>query len=170
MPATPASNKFVPNVASQLHHGGDLYMMKVKDVPNADLGVGYAVNTTWDVEWVRIDDPLAQEESTYEQGAAKGGARFRRLEGAWWGDRTLTKDYNAAVKAGDYRGSEWAGACYSPDGRWLFVNIQTRASPSPSPARGAAVRSKATETRRHGDFDLRALFSLWPDRSSVCCQ
>ena len=27
--------------------------------------------------------------------------------------------------AGDYRQSEWAGACYSPDGRWLFVNIQT---------------------------------------------
>lgn len=27
--------------------------------------------------------------------------------------------------AGDFRASEWAGACFSPDGRWLFVNIQT---------------------------------------------
>ncbi len=26
--------------------------------------------------------------------------------------------------AGDHRGSEWAGACFSPDGRWLFVNLQ----------------------------------------------
>ena len=26
--------------------------------------------------------------SLYAQGAAKGGARFSRLEGAWWGDRT----------------------------------------------------------------------------------
>jgi len=26
---------------------------------------------------------------------------------------------------GDYRGKEWAGATFSPDGRWLFVNIQT---------------------------------------------
>jgi hypothetical protein len=25
---------------------------------------------------------------------------------------------------GDFTGSEWAGACYSPDGRWLFANIQ----------------------------------------------
>ncbi len=25
---------------------------------------------------------------------------------------------------GDYRGGEWAGACFSPDGKWLFVNIQ----------------------------------------------
>jgi uncharacterized protein len=27
--------------------------------------------------------------------------------------------------SGDFRGEEWAGATYSPDGRWLFVNIQT---------------------------------------------
>jgi uncharacterized protein len=27
--------------------------------------------------------------------------------------------------AGDFRGSEFAGATYSPDGRWLFVNIQS---------------------------------------------
>lgn len=26
---------------------------------------------------------------------------------------------------GDYRGREWAGACFSPDGKWLFANIQT---------------------------------------------
>jgi secreted PhoX family phosphatase len=25
----------------------------------------------------------------------------------------------------DYRQNEWAGACYSPDGKWLFANIQT---------------------------------------------
>ena len=27
--------------------------------------------------------------------------------------------------SGDFRGSEWAGACYSPDGKWLFANIQS---------------------------------------------
>ena len=27
--------------------------------------------------------------------------------------------------AGDFRGSEWAGACYSPDGRWLFASLQS---------------------------------------------
>lgn len=27
--------------------------------------------------------------------------------------------------AADYRGSEFAGACYSPDGKWLFFNIQS---------------------------------------------
>ena len=30
-----------------------------------------------------------------------------------------------AIEAGDYRGSEWAGATFSPDGGTLFVNIQS---------------------------------------------
>lgn len=30
-----------------------------------------------------------------------------------------------AIAPADYRGSEWAGATFSPDGRTLFVNIQT---------------------------------------------
>jgi secreted PhoX family phosphatase len=29
------------------------------------------------------------------------------------------------IPAGDYRGSEFAGACFDPTGRYLFVNIQT---------------------------------------------
>ena len=26
---------------------------------------------------------------------------------------------------GDFRTKEWAGATFSPDGQWMFVNIQT---------------------------------------------
>ena len=29
------------------------------------------------------------------------------------------------IAEGDYRDSEFAGACWSPDGRTLFVNVQT---------------------------------------------
>jgi secreted PhoX family phosphatase len=29
-----------------------------------------------------------------------------------------------SVLPADYRGSEWAGCCFDPSGRWLFVNIQ----------------------------------------------
>jgi secreted PhoX family phosphatase len=204
--------KFVPYRTGQLDQGGRLYMLAIRNAPNADLGAGWPIGKRWDVRWVRIDDPSASTQSCYAQGAAKGGARFSRLEGAWWGDRsgyflstnggsvgegqvfeydprdetlTLIYDapnattvdnpdnitvtprgglllcedaagntftegerlvgltlhgqaftfamnnmnlllpYNDAVPAGDYRQSEWAGACYSPDGRWLFVNIQT---------------------------------------------
>ena len=38
----------------------------------------------------------------------------------------LDSAINSKVGKGDYRQNEWAGACYSPDGQWLFVNIQTR--------------------------------------------
>jgi secreted PhoX family phosphatase len=161
---------------------------------------------------VPIADPEAIVTETVQQGIAQGGARFRRLEGCWWGESkgyflstnggpasegqvfeydphnetltliyasmnaddldnpdnitvtprgglllcednsgatsndaerliglTLTGNtftfaknniqlasaYNAVIPAGDYRQNEWAGACYSPDGKWLFVNIQT---------------------------------------------
>ena len=204
--------KFVPYRTGQLDQGGRLYMLAIKDEPNLDLGKFWKIGTCWDTRWVRIDDPTAATESCYAQGAAKGGARFSRLEGAWWGDRSgyflstnggsagegqvfeydprdetlkviydapnansldnpdnitvtlrgglllcedaagngftegerlvgltlhgqaftfamnnmnLATSYNDAVAAGDYRQSEWAGACYSPDGHWLFVNIQT---------------------------------------------
>jgi secreted PhoX family phosphatase len=37
----------------------------------------------------------------------------------------LSVAYNERVPARDFRSSELAGACYSPDGQWLFVNVQT---------------------------------------------
>jgi secreted PhoX family phosphatase len=204
--------KFVPYRAGQLDQGGRLYMLAIKGRANVDLGTFWPIGTTWDVEWVRVDDPQARARSCFAQGATLGGARFSRLEGAWWGHRTgfflstnggsagegqvfeydprdetlkviydapnaaavdnpdnmtvtprgglllcedasgngftegerlvgltlhgqaftfaqnnitLALDYSDAVRAGDYRQSEWAGACYSPDGRWLFANIQT---------------------------------------------
>ena len=43
------------------------------------------------------------------------------LELQGW-DRTPGR---ARIRPGDQRQNEWAGACFSPDGQWLFVNIQT---------------------------------------------
>lgn len=202
--------RFIPHSPGRLVRGGKLYMLKVRPQPNLNLSAAYPIGTKWDVEWVRIDDPEALAMSTYDQGAAKGGARFNRLEGAWWGHKSgyflttsggvkgegqvfeydprdetvkliydspdvtecdnpdnitatprggllmcedggssvtperllgltlhgqaftfcannvnLASDYNDQIPAGDYTTSEFAGACYSPDGRWLFVNIQT---------------------------------------------
>lgn len=204
--------KFVPYRRARLDRGGRLYMLAVRHRPNADLGLAYPIGSRWDVTWVTIDDPTAATASVYAQGAARGGARFSRLEGAWWGEKTgfflstnggsvgegqvfeydpraetltliydapnandldnpdnitvtprgglllcedaagnhfmegerligltlggktftfamnninLTTAYNSRIPAGNYTQNEWAGACYSPDGRWLFANIQT---------------------------------------------
>jgi secreted PhoX family phosphatase len=211
--------KFVPNHKRQLARGGKLYMMRVKGQPNAALGGAFPIGTTWNVDWVPVADPDAATQSTYAQGAALGGAKFRRLEGCWTSEDNkiyflstdggqvregqvfvydpcaevlkliydspsaaecenpdnivvtprgalllcednsgpttndaerllgLTKkgklftfaknniDFSAAtgyappagktVALVNHKQNEWAGACFSPCGEWLFVNIQT---------------------------------------------
>ena len=39
--------------------------------------------------WVDIDDPEARRVSVFRQGYARGGMRFKRLEGCWWDDGHL---------------------------------------------------------------------------------
>ena len=80
--------RFIPYQRGRLVRGGRLYMMAIKGQPNFDLSGFHAIGTKWDVTWVRVADPSASVQSCFDQGAMKGGARFIRLEGAWWGDRT----------------------------------------------------------------------------------
>jgi hypothetical protein len=205
--------RFVPKVPDKLADGGRLEMLTVEDRPSFDTRRGPRRGEEIPVRWIAIDDPLRAHEhleardgqGVFSQGAAKGAARFARLEGAWFGEgrlvftstsggaaqrgqvwqldpkssrltllyespgeadldgpdnlcvsprgglvicedgereqylRGLTRDgrlfafarntvvlrgeHNAL--AGDFTDQEFAGACFSPDGQWLFVNIQT---------------------------------------------
>jgi secreted PhoX family phosphatase len=81
---------------SPYSNGGTLEMLKIARRPNANLrgsfpsgGAPYPVpvGKPLDVEWVRIDDPEnLHSPSNYAQGAARGGADFRRPEGIWYRD------------------------------------------------------------------------------------
>ena len=201
--------RFLPRSRRSLQFGGRLQMLGIKDQPQFDT----RTNQTGEwlrAEWFDIDNPdpdlAAGEEPVFLQGFTRGGARFGRLEGAWYGDGSiffvstsggnagqgqiweyvprrdrirllfespsadvlnapdnitvsprgglvlcedgggteflhgLTTDgvifkfaqNNVDLRSrpigefeGDYRGSEFAGACYSPDGDWLFFNIQS---------------------------------------------
>lgn len=42
-----------------------------------------------------------------------------------FGKNTVTLNGERNGISGDFKGSEFAGACYSPNGEWLFVNIQS---------------------------------------------
>jgi len=202
--------RYVPHTRNRMAEGGELYMMKVTGIDRANLGASYARGTTFDVEWVRIEQPDSLAANmpgnfVWGQGRAQGAATFARLEGCWFGnDRKiyvvstsggigqgqiwtydphgetvslLFESPGAAVLnapdnitvsprgglvlcedgsgeeflhgltaagaifpfaknnvvlngerngfVGDFRGSEWAGACYSPDGEWLFANLQS---------------------------------------------
>ena len=213
--ATPSGfYKFVPNVPGQLHEGGELFMLRVKNQPNFNFG-------PVSIDWSNVGCGVGADcrsrprpfRSTYLQGAsprisARSSAGSRVAGGAtntgyflstnggpagegqvfeynpgaetlkliyvsptandldnpdnitvtprgglllcedaagdqFIGERLvgLTLDgntftfaqnniilptaYNDRVPAGNYTRNEWAGACYSPDGQWLFVNIQT---------------------------------------------
>jgi secreted PhoX family phosphatase len=66
----------------------------VKDQPNYDTRKGQKVNEPLRVTWVDIEDPDPANAETdslavYKQGAAKGGAVFTRLEGAWYGNGSI---------------------------------------------------------------------------------
>ena len=201
--------RFIPNSRVSLMTGGRLQMLGIDGHPQFDT----RTNQTGEwlpASWVDIDEPdpdlEAGDETVFLQGFNAGGARFARLEGAWYdqnlvyfvstsggnvgqgqifeydprrdrvrllfespsadvlnapdnlcvsprGGLVLCEDgsgteYVHGLTTGgiifkfaqnnvdlrstpvngfsaDYRGSEFAGACYSPDGEWLFVNVQS---------------------------------------------
>ncbi|MEZ5346227.1 MAG: DUF839 domain-containing protein [Pyrinomonadaceae bacterium] len=79
--------RFLPKRFNRLAEGGTLQMLAVKDRPNFDTTKGL-IETDFDVNWVTIDDPDPEEADTnetavYEQGKAKGAAKFKKLEGCF---------------------------------------------------------------------------------------
>jgi len=99
--------RYIPTVKGRLERGGKLQMMKLKTPANAnvtisgvaypyfDTGVGFAIGTTWDVEWVDIPEPekMFITGTTYggvrSQGLVQGACSFRRGEGAWYGNGNI---------------------------------------------------------------------------------
>ena len=200
--------RFIPEVAQQLGAGGRLQMLRLEDLPYADTRAGFPIREWQNAVWIDIDEPDPtdlENRQVYTQGRNRGGARFARLEGAWYGDdrvyfvstiggtaekgqvweydprgdrfQLLFESPGASVldmpdnvclsprgglllcedgdgtefihglttdgrifafaknnvtlagerngMSGDFTGSEFAGVTYSPDGRWLFFNIQS---------------------------------------------
>jgi secreted PhoX family phosphatase len=82
--------RFRPHVAGRLEDGGVLEMLKIGDasVDTSADAMGTAYPRT---SWVRIDepDPDPGVPRPTDQGIAKGGATFSRLEGAWYGNGVI---------------------------------------------------------------------------------
>ncbi len=87
--ATPSGlYRFIPNTPGRLEDGGRLQMMVIENG-----GVSYQTytdptGTEYRTSWVDIDNPdyAPGEVRPVIQGQLQGGAVFRRLEGAWWGN------------------------------------------------------------------------------------
>jgi secreted PhoX family phosphatase len=97
--------RFIPNQRGDLAAGGRLQMLAIRGRPNYDTRSGQQPNTLLPVTWVDIDDPdpAAAETNSlavYEQGIARGGATFARLEGAWYGNGSVYLNSTSGGDAG----------------------------------------------------------------------
>ncbi|MDA0182342.1 PhoX family protein [Solirubrobacter phytolaccae] len=87
--------RYTPKRPDDLAAGGTLDMLAIQGRPQIDLRQGRRRGERLPVSWVRIEDPdpavmgIADPRSTFNQGWAKGGAKFNRLEGCWEDDSTI---------------------------------------------------------------------------------
>jgi uncharacterized protein len=135
--------RYTPNDPDRLHKGGALHMLAIAGQPQVDLREGQTRGERLPVRWVRIDEPdpeltsVADARSTFNQGWAKGGAKFNRLEGCWEDDGTIFfvstsggDAKNGDVNADGYRegfGQVWA---YRPSRRGGGTLMLVYESPS----------------------------------------
>lgn len=81
--------RFLPNTPGVLSDGGTLEMLAIADRFQYDARNNLSLGEPLPVSWVPIANPNPPGTSStavFSQGRAIGGARFRRLEGCWWGN------------------------------------------------------------------------------------
>lgn len=78
--------RFVPNRPGVLADGGRLQMLAVRDNGSFDGSSGQIVGLRKAVAWIDIEHP---DGNVFAQGRTRGGARFRRLEGATFGNGSV---------------------------------------------------------------------------------
>jgi secreted PhoX family phosphatase len=95
--------RFLPDRGRRLDRGGKLQMARVTGSPKLEIwrgsSVGISVGDTFEIDWVEIpvvdpgDDPATSEATRradlFMQGFDQGGVAFNRLEGCWFGDRSV---------------------------------------------------------------------------------
>ncbi len=205
--------RYKPKTYGKLADGGELQALVIEGKPGYNTMTGQRRFSPMKVKWVRIPEPdnaAGQLISgfVFNQGLERGAAQFARLEGCWYGDRSIFFNATSGGDAGagqvwqyhigrrelqlifespstdvlnspdnitvsprgglvicedgsgvqhvrgltrggeifdlarnDASGTEWAGACFSPQGRTLFVNLQgeTRPLQNPTGEKGVTI-------------------------------
>ena len=82
--------RFIPNDKNNLHEGGKLQVLAVKDQPSLDTRNWeeklVQVGQKLEVQWMDIDDVTSPEDDLRYRGFDMGAARFARGEGMWLGN------------------------------------------------------------------------------------
>ena len=106
--------RFIPNVKGDLTQGGRLQMIAILGNFQYDDRNNQTVGAPLPVTWVDIANPNppgTTATAVFNQGRALGGARFRRLEGCWWGNGAVYFADTSGGQAGC--GTIWE---FRPDG------------------------------------------------------
>ncbi|PSQ96799.1 MAG: phosphatase [Bacteroidetes bacterium SW_9_63_38] len=83
--------RFLPEERGTLAKGGRLQCCRIRkqkglDTRNWGDGPEITPGTSFEVQWMDLDDIQAPDDNLRKRGYADGAARFAREEGMWWGD------------------------------------------------------------------------------------
>lgn len=85
--------RFIPNKKGDLHAGGRLQAMVIKDKPQFDTrnwkSSAMSLHQDFAVSWIDLDNPQAPKDDLRVRGYAAGGAVFARGEGIYFGDNEM---------------------------------------------------------------------------------
>lgn len=100
--------RFLPKKFTKLADGGTLQMLAIKERPNFDTSKGLA-QSVFAANWVTIDNPNPDEAdvseiAVYNQGKAKGAAKFKKLEGCF--TDKYGRAYFVSSSGGDRNGGQ----------------------------------------------------------------
>ena len=98
--------RFVPTDRADLSKGGVLQILGIARRPGADLREGQQQGRPMPVTWITIEEPDPAGEApnaVFEEGFAKGAAKFNRLEGCWDGSGSI---FFASTSGGDAKNGD----------------------------------------------------------------
>ena len=101
--------RFVPNMPGELHEGGTLQALALRDRSSFDTrnfgGRQVEEGQSFDVEWIGLSDVGSPDGDLNQRGFAVGAARFAKGEGIWYGNEEV---YFACTNGGQARkGQVW---------------------------------------------------------------
>jgi len=97
--------RFIPNKKNDLHSGGKLQALAIKNGPKFDtrnwpdtIGPDIQPNIPMKLEWIDLDDVESPQDDLRIRGHEKGAAIFARGEGMWYDEGVI---YFACTNGGD---------------------------------------------------------------------
>ena len=98
--------RYLPVDRTDLAKGGRLQILGIRGGRSADLREGQRQGRPLPVQWITIEQPNPTGEApnaVFEEGFAKGAAKFNRLEGCWDGSGSI---FFASTSGGDAKNGD----------------------------------------------------------------